>query len=195
MRPAQSTKITLILVAAAAAVSTSARAQQITVIPRTATSPHLMADSVAVYRAVGVYLRSAFGNDFLLDTTVTCASVRQCARERRIGTFAVGDARRGALRSALAENIASGRLSTLAAAIPCGKAGEACRVRGASRFVQLKEPVFKGDSATVVMRVFANGAGVRGRSVALPSTTRIILAHQGGANWAVVGHRARGAAR
>lgn len=155
-------------------------------------SRHVMADSVGAYRAVGRYLRATYGNEFILDEIVSCASVRQCARERKLGTFAtVGRGRRNVLASALRSELGDVSMKRIGLAIPCGRPGDACRVNGASRFVEVKEPVFKGNSGVVVMRVFTNGTGSGAATIAAPSTVRLQLARHGSGQWIVVGQRAR----
>lgn len=113
-------------------------------------------DSLSVMRALGSYAMKTWGPDTHYDPDIKCATAAECKSELRLGTRGVARERRAALSRefAAATNASS---TTLRNAMACTAGHAICPLRGLGHFLQVREPVFRSDSAaTIVVRVLTN---------------------------------------
>ena len=114
-----------------------------------------IADSVAVFRGVGEYIAGRYGNNLILGRVVNCASMAECKQEGASTEVALGGRkRRDTLFAALLSTVGHVATGQRAASLNCD--ATTCNVRGADRFIRVKEPIFAGDTATVRIRVDSN---------------------------------------
>jgi hypothetical protein len=128
-------------------------------------------DTLAAIAGVGSYIRATYGTDFILDAELHCAGKRRCAVEKSSSLLTVnGLAQRGAMHQALRAATGNPRIEKRSDTVTCDQ--QSCNVRGATHFVQVMEPAFKGDTATVAIHVYSNnGRFVRISAASLLLTT------------------------
>jgi len=149
--------------------------------------PHMI-DSVSAVQGAGRYIVGSYGTDFILNPGIKCGSVRECRAEQNSGvTKALGDARRGIFLAALQGVIANVRVATRAEALGCDDVAHVCRVRGAARYFEVREPTFANDTATLRVRYYES----EGRFLRQQVDVIHLVKGQGSA-WVVVGREALG---
>ena len=114
-------------------------------------------DGPAAMRALSTFLVANFGTSVIYETELRCGNRGLCKAE---AASSVGKANASARRETLRQEFFAGqqgvRVGNRSSSVTCDATD--CRVRGASRFVQIKEPVMQGDTAVVALHVYENAA-------------------------------------
>jgi len=109
----------------------------------------------AAMRALSTFLVGKFGTSVIYEAELRCGSRELCKSE---AASPAGKANASARREALRQEFLVGqqgvRVGSRSSSVTCDATD--CRVRGASRFVQIKEPVMQGDTAIVALHVYEN---------------------------------------
>lgn len=120
----------------------------------------LAEDSVAIQRAVGVYLRANFKGVLAFDPDLSCATRASCVAEAKSGLTPAVVSQRARLHAAMMES-AGGLVTPLVT--PLLNAGTCtdgpnknCRLVSSDAFFRVSEPLIHGDTAMVLVRVNRN---------------------------------------
>jgi hypothetical protein len=129
--------------------------------------PPATSSANAAVRALAAHLSAAFGNSIIYEVDIRCANRKLCQAEATAAEAgAEGRARRQELHRSLVAEQPGARFGERRAFVTCTTID--CQVRGAARFVQMKEPIVRGDSAFLALRVYENvNGGVKIRNYAV----------------------------
>lgn len=117
-----------------------------------------------------------------------CATGRKCRQELATGTRHAARTRRAALQHVLLDQLGPVPQAMFSNAIACRERMNDCSVQRGSRFVQVKEPQFSGDSARVPVRVLSNTV-----NDVLPRVTVLTFVRTSGEQWVLKARDVRGA--
>ena len=121
------------------------------------TGRELLAVDGGVMRTLGKYLTGQFGTSVIYESEMRCANRALCRAEgASLASQSEARGRRAMLQHSLLASQPSVRLGVRKVTVTCCVTD--CQVRGASRFIQVKEPVIRGDTAFVSLHVYENAA-------------------------------------
>ena len=110
----------------------------------------------AATRALGRYLVGQFGTSVIYERELRCANRSLCRAELMPDAQAAGRARRQVFHHALLEGRQAVNFGVREAVVTCNTYN--CQVRGASGFIQVEEPVSRGDTVFIAVNSYENAA-------------------------------------